>query len=68
MRRKGRDRGAKKTKRRSAPHESLIESIHGDSGEKKNHPFPRYEWQTEERGSVLGRYNEMARASVRLKA
>lgn len=36
---RGRDRGAKKTKRRSAPHESLIESIHGDSGEKKNRPF-----------------------------
>lgn len=28
-------RREKKTKRRSAPHESLIESIHGDSGEKK---------------------------------
>lgn len=37
----------------------------GDSGEKKS-PVSRYEWQTEERESMPGRYNEVARASVRL--
>lgn len=58
---------ARKTKRHSASHESLIESIHGDSGEKKS-PVSRYEWQTEERESMPGRYNEVARASVRLNA
>lgn len=54
-----RDRGTrKKTKKRSAPHESLIESIHGDSGGEKKSPVPRYEWQAEARESVPGRYNE----------
>jgi len=38
-RRGTRSRRKKKTKKRSAPHESLIESIHGDSGEEKNRPF-----------------------------